>query len=71
MGVKVIIRKWGNSLGVVFPKEFVKERKLKIDQEIVLELAKNANLEDVFGLVKNNKMSGQEFKNMVRKGWTK
>ena len=29
MATEVLIRKWGNSIGVVLPKEFVKDNGLK------------------------------------------
>ncbi len=68
MGIEVTLRKWGNSVGVVFPKEFVKARNLKPDEKIIIEVTKKADFRDVFGTLKS-KMTGQEFKDMVRKGW--
>jgi len=55
-------------LGVILPKEFVKKRGLKEDERILIEVVKEADLRDVFGMLKR-KMSGQEFKDMVREGW--
>ena len=68
MAVEVTLRKWGNSIGVVFPKEFVKERNLKPNQKIVVEVTRKADLRKIFGSLPR-KMTGQEFKDMVKEGW--
>ncbi|MEK6964339.1 MAG: AbrB/MazE/SpoVT family DNA-binding domain-containing protein [Nanoarchaeota archaeon] len=68
MAVELTVRKWGNSCGVVLPKEFLREKKIKPNDKILLELIKPADLSDVFGTLKT-KMSGQKFKDLVRKGW--
>jgi len=68
MATEVVVRKWGNSLGVVFPKELVKEKKVRVNEKIIVEVVKEADLSDIFGTLKR-KMSGQQFKDMVRKGW--
>ena len=68
MAVEIKVKQWGNSLGCIFPKEFVKANNLKEDSSIIIEIVKKADLTNVFGTVKM-KMSGQEFKDMVRKGW--
>ena len=68
MAVEVTLRKWGNSIGIVFPKEFVKQRNLKPNEKIVVEIARKADLGRIFGTLPR-KMSGQEFKDMVREGW--
>ena len=67
MEVEVIPKKWGNSLGCIFPKEFVKEEGIKLNKKIVLKRVKPANLRHLFGSLKT-KMSGQEFKDLVRRG---
>ena len=44
-------RKWGSSLGVVIPKDVVKELKLRENQEIVIEIAPKENpLKELFGM---------------------
>jgi len=67
MAPEVIIRKWGNSLGVVLPKDYVEQRKLKEDDTVYIEIAKPVDLRHLFGTLKT-KMTGQQFKDMVRKG---
>ena len=68
MAVELTLRKWGNSLGVVLPKELVKQQKLKPNQTIYVQVIKPANLRPIFGTLPD-KMSGQAFKNLVKKGW--
>ena len=71
MANEVIVKKWGNSLAIVIPRDIVKEKCLKENDKIAVEILKEADLSDIFGALKNKKkpMTGQEFKNFVRKGW--
>lgn len=68
MAVEVVVKRWGNSMGVVLPKEVVEKEDLKENQRVLIEVVKEADLTDIFGTLKR-KMSGQEFKDMVRQGW--
>ncbi|MBS3065543.1 AbrB/MazE/SpoVT family DNA-binding domain-containing protein [Candidatus Pacearchaeota archaeon] len=69
MAVEVQLKKWGNSVGVVLPREIVEQKKLKESDKIVIEIVKIADLSRIYGLVKKRKMSGQEMKNLSRDGW--
>lgn len=69
MAIELTIRKWGNSFGAVIPIEIIEKENLKENSKIKVELVKEANLKSVFGALKR-KMSGQEFKDMVREGWS-
>ncbi len=71
MAVEVKIRKWGNSFGVILPKILLDSRGLKEDDGIVIEIVKEADLRNVFGSVKKRKITGQEFKDLVKEGWEK
>ena len=68
MATEVVVRKWGHSIGVVFPKEFAVKLKLKPQERVVLEVLRKANLKKAFGSVPR-KMSGQAFKDLAREGW--
>ncbi len=71
MEPETIIRKWGNSLGIVLPRELVEVQNLKEGDKIVLPFViKRADLSKVFGSIKTG-MSGQKFKDMAREGWGK
>ena len=68
MAVEVVIKKWGNSMGVVLPKQLVEQKHLKTNEKVMIELVKETNLKDWFGKSKT-KMTGQQFKDLVREGW--
>lgn len=68
MAIEVVLKKWGNSMGVVLPKEMVEKEELKENQKVLIEVVKEADFTKLFGSLKR-KMSGQEFKDMVREGW--
>ena len=53
-------RKWGSSLGVIIPKEVVKELKLRENQEIIIDVKPKENpLKELFGSVKLSKPTEQ------------
>lgn len=69
MTATVVARKWGNSLGIILPKELVEEQNIKEGDVLSLpSLIKKADLSKIFGSIKTG-MSGQKFKDMAREGW--
>ena len=68
MVIEVFVRKWGNSFGVVFPKDFINQKGIQLNEKILVDIVKEADLDSVFGTLKSN-VSGQDFKDEVRKGW--
>lgn len=70
MGATAKVRKWGSSLGIVLPKKIVEEKKLKENDEVTIEVIKEADLSEVYGSL-NFKKTTQELKNEARKGWEK
>jgi hypothetical protein len=57
-------------MAVVVPTRVVQEKGLRENDEILIEVVKEADLSSVFGSLKSKgKLSGQAFKNLVRKGW--
>ncbi len=66
--VDVKVKKWGNSMGIIIPKELVKERNIEEGETISILVSKKADFSKTFGKLKSN-ISGQEFKDLVRKGW--
>jgi len=70
MAIEVIVKKWGNSMGVVLPKQLIEKERLKENERIFVEIVKEADLTKMFGILPR-KMSGQKFKEMVRRGWEK
>ena len=67
MTAEVEVRKWGNSMGVILPRELIKAKELKQHDKVLIDVVKKADLTKFFGSFKTKK-TGQEFKNMVRRG---
>ena len=71
MAIEVKLKRWGNSMAVIVPNKLIEEKHLKENDSIIIEVVKKADLSEVFGLIKekDRKMSGQQMKDTVRKGW--
>ncbi|MBS3098590.1 hypothetical protein J4462_00070 [Candidatus Pacearchaeota archaeon] len=71
MAVEVKLKRWGNSMAVIVPNKVIEEKNLRENDSIVIEVVKKADLSGIFGSIKekDRKMSGQQMKDMVRKGW--
>ena len=63
--IKMIVtktRRWGNSLGIIIPKEEAETLNLKEDQEVVIDITKKENpLKELFGTGKQNKITKEDF----------
>jgi len=64
-----IAKKWGNSIGFTIPKEVADKEKIKPESKVIIEIIKVDDISDTFGRLKR-KMSGQEFKDRARAGWS-
>ncbi len=62
------VRKIGNSLGVIFPSELVKEKRLRENEKVFVNVAKKGDMSKIFGSLKF-KESAQQIKDELRKGW--
>jgi len=50
MSVKVKTKSWGNSIGVVIPRDIAKSLKIEAGEEIMIEVIKRENaLKELFG----------------------
>lgn len=66
------VKKWGNSLGVVLPRDLTRNEKVKAGDKIKIIVIKEQNtLKDVFGSLKNWKVDSQKLKDDLRKEWSK
>ena len=63
------LKAWGNSLGVVVPKEQAEKEKLKIEQEIkvIITPKKVLKVKDIFGTLKDWKKSTAEIMDGIDK----
>ena len=55
-------RKWGNSLGIIIPREEVENLHLKENQTVIVEITKKENpLKELFGFGKDDKITKEDF----------
>jgi antitoxin component of MazEF toxin-antitoxin module len=66
---KTKIREWGNSYGIVIPKELVIKEGFKANDCVTVSIEKNQTLEDFFGKLKNSKIDAQKMKDESRRIW--
>lgn len=66
--VKAIIRKWGDSLAIIIPKDIAKLENMKPNQKVNVIVKKNIDLSDLFGKWKTKK-TAQDLKNESREDW--
>ena len=62
-------KKWGNSLGIVIPKEIVRKEKIREGQKVKVLLVKDRGLlKETFGMMKGKwKEPTQKMKDKLRK----
>jgi len=49
-------KQWGNSIGVILPKDIIREKNIKPDEEIFLEIEKKRSiLRELFGALRFKK----------------
>ncbi len=67
--VKTVAKKWGNSIGVVIPKNVAKKEHIKDGQKIEILIMKSNNvLKESFGMMKGKwKEPTQKIKDRMRK----
>jgi len=65
--VKAHLRRWGNSLGIVIPKDVVIREGLKEGDELEVKIRRIPSLESLFGKYRFKNL--QEVKDELRKGW--
>ncbi len=69
MQFKAKTKEWGNSLGIVIPKETVKRTHIKPNEEIIIEIKERNILQETFGTIKEWKINSQKAKDELRKAW--
>ncbi|MBI2574271.1 AbrB/MazE/SpoVT family DNA-binding domain-containing protein [Candidatus Woesearchaeota archaeon] len=63
----VVAKKWGNSIGIVIPKEVVESERIKPNQEIQISVKPiKKPLAELFGTLKTGK-TAQQHKDELRK----
>ena len=71
--IEVKVKKWGNSLGVVIPKEVINSKNLKegSELELVIKPLNKTKVKNVFGILKGKikKSSDQILKEVDKELW--
>jgi len=68
MKVSARVRRIGNSLGIIIPKEEASRKKLKEGDIVEIELLRRTHMKEMFGSVKFRR-TAQELKDESRAGW--
>lgn len=63
------IRKSGNSIVLVVPPDYLKEKDLHIGDEVSFEIFHPTALQELWGRGKHLKINAQQAKNYLRKQW--
>ena len=66
--VRGVVRRIGNSLGLIIPWEEVQKHKIKEGDVVELEVERRVNLREMFGAFEFSK-SSQEMKDQARAEW--
>lgn len=61
-------REWGNSLGITLPKEIVEKERIRVNDELVIDIRKKQDIKELRGLIRF-KRPAQQIKDDMRKGW--
>lgn len=69
MEAEVVVKKWGNSVGVLIPKEVVRRENIKENERIVIEIKKRQVGKTFLGMVSDWNESAQMVKDEAREGW--
>ena len=66
---KATAKEWGNSIGIVLPKDIVTKEHISPNEEITVEIKSKNILRETFGTLKEWKIDSQKAKNELRKEW--
>jgi len=68
MVVETVVKKWGNSFGVILPMDFVNSSDISENEEVLVSVIKKGDLSSIFGTLKL-KRSSQSIKDEARSNW--
>ncbi len=67
MAIRTVVRKWGNSLGIVIPREEASREGIKENDEVEVVVRKATDIRQLFGKYKFKDV--QAVKEELREGW--
>ncbi len=72
MEIEAEIKQWGNSLGIIIPKDLAVKENIKSGDKVKILLSHNGNvLKETFGSLPDLKIDSQKMKDELRKEWSK
>jgi bifunctional DNA-binding transcriptional regulator/antitoxin component of YhaV-PrlF toxin-antitoxin module len=69
MEAEVTAKKWGNSFGIVIPKEIVRAENIKENEKLVVDIKKRQLGREFIGLLSDWQGDPQKLKDEARRGW--
>lgn len=66
--VEGIIKRWGNSFGIIIPKDIMDEENWKVGDKVnFLAIKDNSAMKSMFGIIKGKKINAQKMKDEARR----
>ncbi len=65
-----VARKWGNSLGIIIPREIVEEEQIIENETVSVIFHKKHQAKEFFGLFLGWKKPTQQLKKEMKQGWS-
>ncbi|PIZ82677.1 hypothetical protein COX97_03590 [Candidatus Pacearchaeota archaeon CG_4_10_14_0_2_um_filter_05_32_18] len=69
MKLQTVLRKWGNSIGVVIPREIIEKERLREGEEVIIDIENKNDIKNIFGSLKDWRINSQKMKEELRRGW--
>ncbi len=70
MEIKIRARKWGNSIGFVIPRDIADAKKIKENEDVIIEIKRRPLAAEFFGkFPRKSGKTAQKLKDEARKGW--
>ena len=69
--LKVVPKKWGNSIGIRLPKDKIKNANIQLEKETIIWISEKRGdtLESLFGKLKGKRIDAQKVKDESRNIW--
>ncbi len=70
MEIRTRAKRWGSSIGIILPKQIVDVKRIRENDEVIMEIKNRPLARDFFGRLKGKfKKSAQQLKNEAKEGW--
>jgi antitoxin component of MazEF toxin-antitoxin module len=67
--IECAVKRWGNSLGIVIPKDVADGEHISENERIVVEIKKKHLAKEFFGILAGWKRPTEAIKESMREGW--